>query len=157
MEKNNLNVLDRSNYFKGLLILAIKDNVIVEQEEKLLMDVGSKLGFEKKFCHNAIQQSLGNEYLVQTPPVFSSKNIAELFLLDGLKLAVSDNNLNPYELQWLNSVAATNGVDKSWLSKKLEDYINSGEERNMNSSLPDITGFKTVNKVVENANQDIPL
>jgi len=150
-----LNVLDRSNYFKGLLILAIKDNVIAEEEEKLLMDVGSKLGFEKNFCHNAIQQSLGNEYLVQTPPVFSNKDIAELFLLDGLKLAVSDNNLDPYELQWLDSVAKANNIEKSWLSKKLEEYIHSDDKHNIYSSLPNIKEFETMDTAVENANHGL--
>ncbi len=133
-----MNVLDRSNYFKGMLILAIKDNVIVEQEENILMYLGAKLGFEKKFCHNAIQQSLGNEYIIQTPPVFSQKNIAEQFLLDGLKLAVSDNNLDPYELQWLNSVAQVNKIEQEWLSNKLADFINT---QNDNGSSPLLEGM----------------
>ena len=156
MESNNLDVRDRSNYFKGMLILAIKDNVIVEQEEKMLMDLGTKLGFEKKFCHNAIQQSLGNEYLIQTPPVFSSRKLAEHFLRDGVKLAISDNNLDPYELQWLNSVAKSNAIEKTWLSNNLEEFINTKGNDNKYSLLENMTTSKNDTDSVMNMNQQIP-
>ncbi len=150
-----MNVLDRSNYFKGLLILAIKDNVIVEEEEKLLMSAGSKLGFEKMFCHNAIQQSLENEYLTQTPPVFSDKRIAEQFLEDGLKLAISDSVFDPYELQWLHSVADVNNVSKEWLSNKIEEFIDFKPEYNENDLLGNISLTQNINNLYESENNII--
>lgn len=101
---------DESNYLRGLVVLAAVDHEIAESERKFIMDIGKKLGFEKRYCAESIEGVLGNEYLDQTIPVFSNPNIAEKFLQDCYKLAMVDNKLNFKEASWINVVAINNNI-----------------------------------------------
>ena len=102
------------NYLKGLLLLIRKDRKISEEEHELMARVGKNLGFEKNFVENAIHEILDNKYITVIPPEFSSREIAEKFLKDGLVLAASDNEIHPEEERWLLSVAARNNIDEAW-------------------------------------------
>lgn len=101
---------DESNYLRGLIVLAAVDREITESERKFIMDIGKKLGFEKRFCAESIEGVLSNEYIDQTIPVFSSPNIAERFLRDCYKLAMVDSILNFKEASWINIVAINNNI-----------------------------------------------
>lgn len=101
---------DESSYLRGLVVLAAVDREITESERKFIMEIGKKLGFEKKFCSEAIEGILQNEYVVQTVPVFSNPNIAEKFLRDCYKLAMIDSKLNFKETSWINDVAINNNI-----------------------------------------------
>ena len=92
-----ITVLDGSNYFKGLLLLIRKDHKITESEIQLMKRIGKTLGFEPKFCDNAIHEILENKYIVDVTPEFSTKEIAIKFIKDGLTLAFSDNEAHPSE------------------------------------------------------------
>ncbi len=118
-----LSVQEKSNYFKGLLILMIKDRKIDDGERKILENVGKLLGFESEFCKTAINESLENEYLLDDVPAFSNKDIAQSFVMDGLKLAVSDRELNPEELSYLIATIKKNEIDIEWFSKQLENLV----------------------------------
>ena len=109
-----ISVPDASNYLKGLLLLIRKDRKISEEEHELMARVGKNLGFEKNFVENAIHEILDNKYITVIPPEFSSREIAEKFLKDGLVLAASDNEIHPEEERWLLSVAARNNIDEAW-------------------------------------------
>jgi hypothetical protein len=106
-----ISVLDASNYFKGLLLLVRKDRKISQSETGLMKRIGKSLGFEKEFCENAIRDILENEYIVDTPPEFSTKELALRFIRDGLALAYSDNEYDPAEKEWLRSTAERNSVE----------------------------------------------
>ena len=56
-----------------------------------------------------------NKYITPEPPEFSSRELAEKFLKDGLVLASSDSDIHPHELAWLAAVAEKNNVSKHWL------------------------------------------
>ena len=101
---------DESNYLRGLVILAAVDREITESEKKFIMAIGKKLGFEKRFCTEALESILQNEYIDQTIPVFSNPNVAEKFLQDCYKLAMIDNKLNFKEASWINVVAINNNI-----------------------------------------------
>ncbi len=125
-----ISVLDGSNYFKGLLLLARKDRKITEEEKGMMRTVGSILGFEKKFVENAIREILENRHISAEPPVFSTKELAEKFLIDGLAIAASDGDIHPREDEWLHSVARSNHVEESWLAEQKETAVrvqNPGE------------------------------
>ncbi len=116
-----INVLDASNYFKGLLLLIRKDKRITQPEVELLKRIGKALGFEKEFCDNAISEVLENPHIVDTPPVFSTKALAAKFIQDGLVVAFSDKVVHPLEEEWLRSAAEMNGLDMKWFSSEVEE------------------------------------
>ncbi len=113
-----ISVIDGSNYFKGLLLLVSKDRKLTETEIGMMRRIGRTLGFEKEFCETAIQDILENKYIVDAPPVFSTRDLAEKFISDGLVLAAADNEIHRAEEEWLRSVAERNGVEPLWFEAK---------------------------------------
>ena len=119
-----MKILDRSNYFRGLLLLAKKDNEIPETERNLVISAGKGLGFDKSFCEEAIDDILINEYISDEPPVFSSKDLALSFIRDSLKIAISDNNLDPNELKWIKSCAIVNNITDEIFYQEVVSILN---------------------------------
>ena len=130
-----LTTLDRSNYFKGLLLLIGKDQKVTDSEKYLLMGAGKVLGFEKNFCNNAISELLENTYLSEDAPVFSQKVIAQCFIKDGMKIALSDTDMNPNELEWLKDVADVNGIEFDQFSESLKSYVKENNFEEPDQSL----------------------
>ena len=126
---------EKSTYFKGLLLLIKKDNVIEEPERKLMQKVGKILSFEKDFIKNSIDNLLENQYITDEIPKFTNKVIAESFLLDGLKLSFSDNDFSPEEIEYLTKIAKQNELDSEWFSSLLKSYLSHFETLNDNSFL----------------------
>ncbi len=115
-----MTIIDASNYFKGLLLLARKDKKTTQSEIDLVRRVGRTLGFEREFCDNAIEEIHENRFIVDEPPGFSTRELAAKFIRDGLAFAFADRELDQRELQWLLSVAVKNGLDEEWFSMQLE-------------------------------------
>jgi len=130
-----LTMLDRSTYFKGLLLLIKKDNVITEGEDKLMAEIGKTLGFEESFIENSIKNLMENEFLTDDIPVFSHKSFAESFILDGLKVAFSDNEFSAEELEHLTKIATQNGIDREWLMLLIAKYLKHSDTLNTNEFL----------------------
>ena len=128
----NIPVLDRSNYLKGLLIVARKDNQLFESEKKIIKSISDRLGFASDFYEETIRGLLSNKYISDDPVKFSDKKIAKSFISDGLKLAYSDDNIDGAELKWLKTTAQLNDIDSDWFSEMLEVYkdgTNSGSDK----------------------------
>jgi len=119
----NYEILDKSNYLKGLLLLSRKDNMVVKEEKELLVSIGKKLGFEKRFCENAVKEIMENEFIIDVPPKFTRKDIAEQFLEDGIKVALADKCLHLFELQWLAQTAKINEVDELKIDELFKKYL----------------------------------
>jgi hypothetical protein len=115
-----ITLMDRSLYFKGLLLLIRKDRVIHNAERDLMMRVGKIFGYEPRFCENTIRDVLVNKYIEDDPPRFSDPEIAKCFIRDGLKLSLSDGLVHEKESAWMKAVAERNGLDKTWFSKAVE-------------------------------------
>jgi len=130
-----LTMLDRSTYFKGLLLLIKKDNVVTEGEKELMIKIGQTLGFEKTFIESSIKDLMENQYITDDVPVFSDKAIAESFILDGLKVAFSDDEFSAEELELLTSIAEQNGIDRDWLMLLISKYLKHLETLNHNEFL----------------------
>ncbi len=113
-------LLDKSNYLKGLLIVARKDNQLAESEKKILKSVAEKLGFASDFYEETIKNLLYNKHIGDEPIKFSNKKIAESFVSDGLKLAMSDNKVTENELSWLKNTALVNGISEESFEKYLK-------------------------------------
>jgi hypothetical protein len=106
-----ISVLDASNYFKGLLLLIRKDEMVTQPEIDLMKGVGKALGFEKEFCADAIREILDNRYIDDSPPRFSIKELAGRFVKDGLTLSFVDHEeIHPEEAEWLKAAAQKNGI-----------------------------------------------
>lgn len=112
-----ISLMDRSLYYKGLLLLVRKDREIHEQEKRMMLGIGKMLGFDARFCTRSIEKILVNPYIVDEPPVFSQKDIALCFIRDGLLLAVSDGQISGAETAWLQSVAEKNGLAGAWAAE----------------------------------------
>lgn len=126
----NLTHQDKSNYLKGLLILIGKDKVIAEEERMLLSEMSNALGFDPKFCNDAIDELLENKYIIEEPPAFFNKKIAEAFIKDGIKIAFADKELHLYELNWLKAVSDKNGIDPDWGLKEFENFKSLHTKKN---------------------------
>jgi len=61
--------------------------------------------------------------------VFSSREIAEKFLKDGLVLAASDSSIHPHEEAWLLSVASSNGIEKEWLLNEKKIFLQKEKDK----------------------------
>ncbi len=125
----NMTLQDRSLYFKGLLLLTRKDNVIADEEKALLLRLGELLQFNREFCENTIRDLLNNSHLDEEPPLFSNKEFAEMFLLDGIKMAFADNNLHKKEYGWMQEIAERNSIPADWLSARLSDFLNETQTK----------------------------
>lgn len=116
--------LDRSNYLKGLLITARKDNQLKEEEVTIIKKLSKSLGFSADFFEETISHLLENKYITDEPIKFSTQNIARSFIQDGLMLAYSDKVISEDEIGWLRQTAMINGFDDNWFNKKLKEFQN---------------------------------
>jgi tellurite resistance protein len=116
--------LDRSNYLKGLLITARKDNQLAESEIIIIKKLATRLGFSSDFFEETISHLLENKYITEEPIKFSNQDIAQSFIEDGLKLALSDGAINDDEINWLKETAKENSISQGWLNKKLTELEN---------------------------------
>jgi len=117
----NFTLLDKSNYLKGLLIIARKDNQLAESEKNILKSKAKKLGFASDFYEETIKNLLVNTHINDEPIKFSNEKIASSFILDGLRLAFSDKKINEAEMEWLKATTLKNSIDQNWFEKELEN------------------------------------
>jgi hypothetical protein len=110
-----LSLLDRSYYYKGLLVLVRRDRIIDAREKSLLLQLGGILGFDRRFCEATIDDLLSNTHITREPVIFSDELLRECFFRDALRLALADGYLHPMELRWLRSVAQANNQNNQWL------------------------------------------
>ena len=121
----DINVIDASNYFKGLLLLIRKDRQISEPETELMERIGKALGFEKEFCENAVRDIIENAFIEDIPPEFSTEELAMKFIRDGLTLANVYGGIHLLEEAWLRSTAQKNSLDLNWFLQEKEKTKNT--------------------------------
>jgi len=121
------NSLDRSYYFKGMLLLVRKDKKISNEEKELLMRIGKILRFNQRFCEQTISDLLENEHITELPLQFSTKEWAEFFLKDAIKIAYSDHEIHFEEYNWLQQIARANDIRDEWLVDQLSDFLSRHE------------------------------
>ncbi len=118
----SLSLVDRSNYYRGLLVLTGRDRIIDPRERDLMLQIGKMLDFEKRFCEAAIDDLMVNPHLMKEPVVFSGPAVAECFFRDAVRLALVDGEINPQELRWLRRVAKANGRTDKWLDSIVQGF-----------------------------------
>lgn len=122
-----LNLIDKSNYFKGLLILIRKKKAVTESTRRTVKRIAAVLDFNQDFVDSSIKNLLVNKNIVEEPPKFSDYRLAESFIKDGMRLAFSDGILNLFQIQWLASTAEKNNLSKQWFFMELEDFFDQYE------------------------------
>ncbi len=127
-------LLDKSNYLKGLLIIARKDNQLAESEKDILKSTSEKLGFASDFYEETIKNLLHNKHIAEEPIIFSDKEIASSFISDGLKLAFSDMKIHAAEIEWLKETALKNSIELTWFEKE-QQKINQETNQSIQSDL----------------------
>jgi len=118
----NLTYQEKGDYFRGLLILIGKDNLIHQNEKKELLDIGNNLGYDKSYCENAIHEFLENPHVPQSPPKFSDLETANKFIQDAVNISLIDKELHPSELDWLEQVVNVNGINTEWFNSLVASY-----------------------------------
>ncbi len=113
--------LDKSNYFRAMLLLSGKDRKISKTEQNFITFLGEKLGFEKSFTRSAVNSLFYNKNISNEPPRFSNPEIAKSFIRDGIKLIIDDPQINQDEVEWISNVAKVNGVQENWINNLLEE------------------------------------
>ncbi|MDP3831904.1 MAG: hypothetical protein Q8Q47_11580 [Ignavibacteriaceae bacterium] len=122
-----LNLIDKSNYFKGLLILIRKKKAVTESTRRTVKRIAAVLDFDQDFVDSSIKNLLVNKNIVEAQPKFSDCRLAESFIKDGLRLALSDGVLNLLQVQWLAITAEKNNLSKQWFFMELEDFFDQYE------------------------------
>jgi hypothetical protein len=122
MSMAKIPLVDRSNYYRGLLVLIGKDRVIDERERSLMLRLGRMLDFDSRFCEAAIENLLDNKYINDEPLVFGNREIAECFLRDAIRLAFADEKIHAHELAWLRTIAQANKVKEEWLDEEVQYF-----------------------------------
>ena len=112
---------DKSSYLKGLLIIAKKDNALAEAEESIIRQLAKRLGFSESFYEETLQNLLSNDYLSEDPLKFSEEKLSHSFIIDGLMLAYSDNELDEREIDWLRQTAEMNDINLQWFEGKVKE------------------------------------
>lgn len=117
------NLIDKSNYFRGLLIVIRKNKTVTESASRTVKRIAAVLDFNRDFVDGSLKNLLVNSHIVEDPPKFSDCLIAESFIKDGIHIALSDGILNLQQIQWLANTAQKNNLSKQWLFVELEDFI----------------------------------
>lgn len=70
-----LTLRERSECFRGFLLLIAQDQVVSPEEKEMLRRIGKALDFEQRFCEEAMNDLLENIHIAKTPPSFPTLNM----------------------------------------------------------------------------------
>jgi hypothetical protein len=118
---------DRSNYFKGMLLLMCKEGPVDEHEKNRLRRLGKILDFEPQFCEYIIRHYLDNTFIIKEPAKFSNPEIARIFIRDGIKICFADHTLHVSEIELLYKAAIENKLSGKWFARELYGFLDLTE------------------------------
>ena len=131
----SLPLLERSTYYRGLLVLIGKDRIVDPRERELMIRIGGLLDFDTRFCEAAIESLLNNPHLTAEPMTFSLRRTVECFLRDGLRVALCDGEIHAREQAWLKTVAEANGLPGEWLDAEIQQILKDDDTLDRSSPL----------------------
>jgi hypothetical protein len=132
---DRMSQLDRSRYYRGLLVLTGRDRIVDPRERELMLQFGQILDFDWRFCTAAIDDLLENKHITDEPVIFSSREIAECFVRDAIRLISVDLEIHPKEVGWLKAVALANGLSGEWLDAEIQRFYDAGRSAEMPATL----------------------
>jgi uncharacterized tellurite resistance protein B-like protein len=116
-----ISFIDKSNYLKGLLIVAKKNKKLAESEKKIIRAIAERLGFAPDFYEEILRNLVANKYITEEPILFSDLRVASSFIADGVKIAYSDDQISENEFEWLKKTAELNDV-KDAFEEEMKKY-----------------------------------
>jgi hypothetical protein len=132
----NFSILNKSNYYRGLLVLLRRDRIIDAREKELMLQMGGVLDFDRRFCEATIDDLLSNAHITREPIIFTDERIRKCFFRDAMRLAFVDGCFHPMELRWLRTVARANNQSEQWF------YIIAREFKEKNAALDHSAPFE---------------
>jgi hypothetical protein len=90
-----------------------------------LMRLGADLGFDEKFCEDAIRSIMTNQHIVDEPPRFSDPHVARCFIRDGIRLSLIDGEAHETELAWLKTVASVNALGGTFFTDAVRTVLHA--------------------------------
>jgi len=123
-----LNMADRKNYLRGLLILTGDVKQVSASESKKINEVCRLLELNQDFVKSVIDEFANEHYVIENPPKFINHQLAEVFLKDGIRMAFIKKALHLYKLHWLLNFAVMNDFSKQWFYIELEYYLDNSSE-----------------------------
>ena len=118
-----LNLTDKNNYLIGMLVMIGKDRNIGNTNEKMIRLIADDMGLNHYFVDQSIEEIRGHKYIIEEPPEFSDREIAEAFIKDAIRFAFSDHAIHLYELQWLATIALKNKLSWQWVLFEIEYFL----------------------------------
>ncbi len=122
--------LDKSNYLRGLIILVGIDKQNNENKRKIIKEVAKILGFNQDFVENSLNEIYENKYINKDPPKFSTQQITEIFIKDGIRLASVNKVLHLNDIKWLLNTALNNNLSEQFFFIELEYFIEKYDYEN---------------------------
>lgn len=125
MEQNltleGLSLRERSEFFRGLLLIMAADGELHGAERELIQHAISPFGFSSEFVEESIESILKNKHVSQVPPRFENPAHARLFLRAALDIAFADGVLDESEEKWLRATTALNSLPAEWLEEQIAE------------------------------------
>ncbi len=116
-----LSLRERSEFFRGLLLVMAADGELHGAEQELIKHAISPFDFSAEFVEESIESILKNRHVSQVPPRFESQANARLFLRAALDIAFADGVLDESEEKWLRATADLNGLPAEWLEEQIAE------------------------------------
>ena len=111
--------LDRLNYFKGILLLAREQRRDNKLEQDDIRKIATILRFDSLFYDFTLNGVINSLQLMGEPLLFSSEQMAEIFVKDSLKIAADKGFLIPKVVHWLLQVVIHNKLNSEWFFEEI--------------------------------------
>lgn len=118
-ELSGLDLRERSEYFRGLLLVMAADGELHPRERKLIRESIAAFDFSPEYIDESMNSILQNNHVSLSPPVFSSVIHGKRFLSDALDIALADGILDENEEKWLRKSAEANQISMEWLEEQI--------------------------------------
>lgn len=118
---DGLSLRERSEFFRGLLLVMAADGELHDAERELIRHAISPFDFSAEFVDESIESILKNKHVSQVPPRFESQANSRLFLRAALDIAFADGVLDESEEKWLRATADLNGLPAEWLEEQIAE------------------------------------
>jgi DnaJ-domain-containing protein 1 len=116
-----LSLRERSEFFRGLLLVMAADGELHDAEQELIKHAISPFDFSAEFVEESIESILKNKRVSQVPPRFERQGNARFFLRAALDIAFADGVLDETEEKWLRATADLNGIAAEWLEEQIAE------------------------------------
>ena len=114
---------DRMSYFKGILLLYLKNIDHRDSQEEFVKKFVDILRFDPAFYEFTLRDIMSNIPAIDEPPYFSGKEIAKIFIKDCIRIAFDKRIIDLKEVGWLLQVVLKNQLGEEWFARELFRFL----------------------------------